>query len=310
MVLRKRDDGGKEALQEGAPLVGGAAAAAKPGGRAAHYTGAGHGWAQFLANQLAEMQCWRHLLLLYLSPHALVCLSWLVPGKISRGSSQRIPSATAFCRRPHDHLRPGGGAGLCHRRHAVRVSRRGSHAVRARSPFLSVHPAEPRCAACTPPLVPAASGIACSAGLTSASWVAWRWALAAGHFSSIQRTLCAVQSCPKCQLCTLAGVYPDQYQCGKQMGPVWPPGRCTGTHHPSQPASLPPLHPQAMASFQQQFFPELLEANLSGEQASSPCELRPASSLSRLPPCTALCLRDLPSKHPCVAMNLLHYEVP
>lgn len=65
-----------------------------------------------------------------------------------------------------------------------------------------------------------------------------------------------------------------------------------------------------MASFQQQFFPELLEANLSGEQAASPCELRPASSLSRLPPCTARCLRDLPSKHACVAMKLLHDEVP
>jgi hypothetical protein len=39
MVLRKRDDGSREALQEGAPLVGGSGGAAKPGGRAAHYTG-------------------------------------------------------------------------------------------------------------------------------------------------------------------------------------------------------------------------------------------------------------------------------
>lgn len=44
MVLRKRDDGSKEeALQEGAPLVGGSGSgsggAAKPGGRVAHYTG-------------------------------------------------------------------------------------------------------------------------------------------------------------------------------------------------------------------------------------------------------------------------------
>lgn len=39
-MLRKRDDGGREALQEGAPLVGGSSSpAAKPGGRAAHYTG-------------------------------------------------------------------------------------------------------------------------------------------------------------------------------------------------------------------------------------------------------------------------------
>ena len=50
MVLRKRDDGSKEeALQEGAPLVGGSGGAAKPGGRVAHYTGTGWPMGQKIA---------------------------------------------------------------------------------------------------------------------------------------------------------------------------------------------------------------------------------------------------------------------